>query len=113
MMCRYCEELAVVAYLSGLTSELSSQVRRQVLGSNSTPSLESTFAWVLRISTGTPTSTSDHSALATTHSRGRGRNSGRGGGRGQIDGRGRTPCEHYGRTNHRSDCCWEKFGKPN
>ena len=105
----YPEELAVAAYLSGLTSELSSQVPGQVLGSDSTPNLESTFTRVLRIFTDIPTSTSDHSIMTATC--GCSHSFGRGGGQGWTDGRVRTPCEHCGHTNHRSDRCWEKFGK--
>ena len=93
-MRRYREELAVAAYLSGLALQLSSQVWGHVHGSDSTPSLESTFARILRISIGTPTSTSDHSAMAVTRGCGRGRSFSRGGGRGWTDDRGRTPCEH-------------------
>ena len=110
-MRRYREELAIAAYLSGLTLDLSSQIRGQILGADSTPSLKSTFARILRVSTGVPTSNSNHSAMAATRSPSRGRSSGRGD-RGRTNGRGRTRCEHCGRTNHRSDCCWEKFGKP-
>ena len=48
-MRRYREELAVAAYLSGLTPDLSSQIRGQILGAYFTPSLESAFARVLHL----------------------------------------------------------------
>ena len=39
------------------------------------------------------------------------RDSGQGGGRRRTNGRGCTPCEHCGCTNHKSNRCWKKFRK--
>ncbi|KAG6410313.1 hypothetical protein SASPL_128371 [Salvia splendens] len=55
--------------------------------------------------------------IATAMSaRGRGSYGGRGRGQGRGRGRGRgfhdRLCDHCGRSNHESDKCWKKFGKP-
>ena len=73
---RYREELAVATYLSDLTPNLSSQIQGPILGADSTPNFESTFARVLRVFIGISTSTLDHSAMTAT--RGRDRSFGQG-----------------------------------
>ena len=64
----YREELAVAILLAGLQSDLASQIRRQILGIDSVPTLQLTFSRVLRVSTGPPTSSvvsvSDQMAMA-------------------------------------------------
>ena len=61
-------------------------------------------------------STPDTTALVSITPRGRGRGQEGGRGRGRP-GRGRDgqlypPCEHCQKYGHRSDRCWQKFGKP-
>ena len=60
--------------------------------------LQSTFSRVLRISTTTPPSVADHSAMATSVSHG--------------DTEGRPRWQHCGKSGHCSKKCWNKFGKP-
>jgi hypothetical protein len=122
---RYREELAVALFLAGLDSPVSSQIRGPILSAPSLPSLGETFSTALRVSTGAvspvaPLSVTESTALLSSgpRSRSRGSDGGRGRGRdGQGRGRGRDgqlypPCEHCNRYGHRSDRCWQKFGKP-
>ena len=122
---RYREELAVALFLAGLDSPVSSQIRGPILSAQSLPTLGETFSTALRVSTGivspaAPLSSTESTALLSSgpRSRNRGSDGGRGRGRdGQGRGRGRDgqlypPCEHCQRYGHRSDRCWEKFGKP-
>ena len=77
-MKRHWEELAVSIYLFSLNSDLSSQIRRQILGADSLPDLHMVFSKPLRVSTGPSTSTStftstpESSAMAATKGRGSG-----------------------------------------
>jgi len=48
----YRQDLAVSKFLSDLTLTLRSQVRGQILGGNSIPTLTFTFSRVMRVSTG-------------------------------------------------------------
>ncbi|XP_020255709.1 uncharacterized protein LOC109832716 [Asparagus officinalis] len=83
----------------------------------------------MQVSTGVSSDTSapslsslDQSAMFSSRDRGRDRGHGRGrdsvGGRGSFSrrhdnsDRGSRQCGHYGRTNHISEKCWEKFGRP-
>ncbi|KAG6385943.1 hypothetical protein SASPL_154826 [Salvia splendens] len=82
--------------------------------SDDIPTLSNALSRVLRVSTGRTESTSfDNSAMSA---RGRGSYGGRGRGQGRGRGRGRgfhdRLCDHCGRSNHESDKCWKKFGKP-
>ena len=122
---RYREELVVALFLADLDSPVSSQIRGPILSAQSLPTLGETFSTALRVSTGivspaAPLSSTESTALLSSgpRSRNRGSDGGRGRGRdGQGRGRGRDgqlypPCEHCQRYGHRSDRCWEKFGKP-
>ena len=102
-MRQYREELAVVAYLSSLNLELSSQIRGQILGAVTLLDLQSTFSRVLRISTAMPTPVTDQSAMAASSSHDRG-SVGR-------EGWGGSCCQHCGRLGHRFEKRWNKFGK--
>ncbi|XP_020261846.1 uncharacterized protein LOC109837879 [Asparagus officinalis] len=123
----YRRDLAVSKFLSGLHPNLQSQVRGQILGGDTIPSLTATFSRVMQVSTGVSSDTSapsppsvDQSAMFSSRGRGRGRGRGRDsvGGRGSFSGRqgdsdrGSHQCGHCGRTNHISEKCWEKFGRP-
>ena len=121
----YREELAVALFLAGLDSPVSSQIRGPILSAQSLPTLGETFSTALRVSTGivspaAPLSSTESTALLSSGPRSRNRGSDGGRGRGR-DGQGRgrgcdgqlyPPCEHCQRYGHRSDHCWEKFGKP-
>lgn len=80
-----------------------------VLGVDNVPSLSSTFSWALRVSTGTSTLLSDQ---FTTVSSTKGRGHGRGRGRTSRGGCGSRKCDYCRRSNHTSNKCWDKFGKP-
>ncbi|XP_020252608.1 uncharacterized protein LOC109829921 [Asparagus officinalis] len=121
----YRRDLAVSKFLSGLHPNLQSQVRGQILGGDSIPSLTATFSRVMQVSTGVSSDTSapsppsvDQSAMFSSRGRGRGRGRDSLGGRGSFSGRqgdsdrGSRQCGHCGRTNHISEKCWEKFGRP-
>ncbi|XP_020266951.1 uncharacterized protein LOC109842493 [Asparagus officinalis] len=101
---RYRRDLAVSKFLSGLHPTLQSQVSTGVISDTTAPSPP----------------TIDQSAIFSGRGRGHGRGHGRDseGGCGSFGGR---PCEsdkrsrqygHCGRTNHISEKCWEKFGRP-
>ena len=106
-MKKYREELAVSIYLFNLNSNLSSQIRGQVLGADSLLDLQTVLSKSLPISTGTstPTSTStstpESSAMAAT--RGRGHGDFRGNGRDRSDSSRRPKCTHCGRLGHQAD----------
>ncbi|XP_020260332.1 uncharacterized protein LOC109836748 isoform X2 [Asparagus officinalis] len=123
----YRRDLAVSKFLSGLNSNLQSQVRGQILGGDTIPSLTAIFFRVMQVSTGVTSDTTtpspptmDQSVMFSNRGKGRGRGRGRdsGGGRGSFGGRqgesdkGSRQCGHYGRINHISEKCWEKFGRP-
>ncbi|XP_020243477.1 uncharacterized protein LOC109821726 [Asparagus officinalis] len=123
----YRRDLAESKFLSGLNPNLQSQVRGQILGGDTIPSLTATFFRVMQVSTGVTSDTTtpspptmDQSAMFSNRGKGRGRGRGRdsGGGRGSFGGRqgesdkGSRQCGHCGRTNHISEKCWEKFGRP-
>ncbi|KAG8373563.1 hypothetical protein BUALT_Bualt11G0037500 [Buddleja alternifolia] len=102
----YREGLAVAKFMSALRPKISNQIRGQIFGGDVVPSLSSTFSRALRVSTATPLPfsaplTSDQSAMAVM-----------GGRRGRALDSGKEKCAHCGRTNHPSDKCWKKFGKP-
>ena len=104
-MREYRKELAITIFLTALDPKIFAQIRGKILRADSVPSLSLTFSRVLQISTTTPAPTSDQSAIAsTTRGRGHGRSTG---GR-----RGGRRCDHYGRNNHTSDKCWDKFNRP-
>ena len=48
----YRQDLAVSKFLSGLSPTLQSQVRGQILGGDSIPTLTAIFSRVMRVSTG-------------------------------------------------------------
>lgn len=109
-MRQYKDELAVAAYLSNLNLEFSLQIRRQILGVDTVPDLQTTFSRVLRISTATLAPMLDQSAMAASRSRGRGL--AKGGGRGgHTDSGGRPRYQHCRWIGHRSNRSWDKFGK--
>ena len=102
----------------------------QILGGDNISTLTFTFSRIMRVSTGADVTTApsiEQSVMASGRGRGRGRDRGRdfvggdgsfGGGCGSSgtkltisDKRSRL-CKHYGRTNHISDKCWEKFDSP-
>ncbi|KAG6431871.1 hypothetical protein SASPL_103441 [Salvia splendens] len=107
------EEFMVAKFLSGLNADLQ-PLRDSLMASDDIPTLSNALSRVLRVSTGRTESTSfDNSAMSA---RGRGSYGGLGRGQGRGRGRGRgfhdRLCDHCGRSNHESDKCWKKFGKP-
>lgn len=107
------EEFMVAKFLSGLNADLQ-PLRDSLMASDTIPTLSNALSRVLRVSTGRTESTSFASSAMSA--RGRGSYGGRGRGQGRGRGRGRgfhdRLCDHCGRSNHESDKCWKKFGKP-
>ncbi|PIN06910.1 hypothetical protein CDL12_20528 [Handroanthus impetiginosus] len=112
-------EFLVAKFLSGLHPNLRS-VRDSLLASDTVPSISNALSRVLRVASAgssgaLPLTTTENSAMAI---RGCGRGSSRGrggqGGRshGSTDSKGPRACIYCGRTNHISEKCWIKFGKP-
>ena len=103
----------VAKFLSGLNADLQ-PLRDSLMASDTIPTLSNALSRVLRVSTGRTESTSFESSAMSA--RGQGLYGGRGRGQGRGRGRGRgfhdRLCDHCGRSNHESDKCWKKFGKP-
>ena len=75
----YRQDLAVSKFLSGLNPTLRSQVRGQILGGDSILALTATFSRVMRVSTGSETSSASsikQSAMISGRGVGRGRDFG-------------------------------------
>jgi len=121
----YCLDLAVSKFLSSLSPTLRSQVQGQILRGDSIPTLTATFSKVMRVSIEFAVSSAPSiEQFAMIFGRdpdrdfgGRGRGF-VGGGREFYEGRqnasekGPRECRHCGRSNHISEKCWEKFGRP-
>ncbi|XP_039139827.1 uncharacterized protein LOC120277136 [Dioscorea cayenensis subsp. rotundata] len=113
---RYRNEVAVIAYLSGLPVEMQNQVKGSILSSERMPDLAVVYARVLRLSSTStspsPVVSSDQSALLASRGRG-GKGSSRGGrGAGRGDSRNRFVCTFCRRPGHTEDRCWDKHGRP-
>ncbi|XP_078429368.1 uncharacterized protein LOC144701428 [Wolffia australiana] len=113
----YREEIAVRLFLAGIDPTLGAQIRGPILSSITLPTLGEAFSTALRVSSPgpipTPALTESTALSSETRPRGRGSDSG---GRGREKGRGRNgklypPCVHCQKFGHRSDKCWQKFGK--
>ncbi|GFP99655.1 hypothetical protein PHJA_002109600 [Phtheirospermum japonicum] len=108
------EEFLVAKFQSGLDSTFW-PVRDNLLSSEAIPALSNALSRVLRVATGCPESNpstpSENSAMAIcSHWSSRGRCGGRG--REVDSSKGSLSCVHCGRSNHASEKCWAKFGKP-
>ncbi|KAG6385467.1 hypothetical protein SASPL_154302 [Salvia splendens] len=107
------EEFMVAKFLSGLNADLQ-PLRDSLMASDDIPTLSNALSRVLRVSTGRTESTSFDNSAMSARGRGSYGGCGRGQGRGRGPGRGFHDrlCDHCGRSNHESDKCWKKFGKP-
>ncbi|XP_078439258.1 uncharacterized protein LOC144709554 [Wolffia australiana] len=115
---RYREETAVGLFLAGIDPTLGAQIRGHILSLITLPTLGEAFSTALRVSSPgpvpTPLLTESIDLSSETRPRGRVFDNG---GRGREKGRGRDgklypPCVHCQKFGHRSDKCWQKFGKP-
>ncbi|XP_078435034.1 uncharacterized protein LOC144706034 [Wolffia australiana] len=114
----YREETAVGLFLAGIDPTLGAQIQGPILSLITLPTLGEAFSTALRVSSLGPVPTpllTDSTALSS-ETRPRGRSSDNGG-RGREKGRGRDgklypPYVHCQKFGHRSDKCWQKFGKP-
>ncbi|XP_078445042.1 uncharacterized protein LOC144714219 [Wolffia australiana] len=114
----YWKETTVGLFLAGINPTLGAQIRGPILSSITLPTLGEAFSTALRVSSPGPVPTpvlTESTALSSeTRPRGRGSDNG---GRGREKGRGRDgklypPYVHCQKFGHRSDKCWQKFGKP-
>ncbi|PIN01521.1 hypothetical protein CDL12_25970 [Handroanthus impetiginosus] len=97
-------EFLVAKFLSGLNPSLR-PVRDSLLASDSVPALSNALSRVLRVATAG--SSGPQSPLTTENSAMAG-----GRGRSSTESKGTRYCTYCGRTNHISEKCWVKFGKP-
>ncbi|XP_078436651.1 uncharacterized protein LOC144707428 [Wolffia australiana] len=115
---RYHEETSVGLFLAGIDPTLNAQIRGLILSSITLLTLGEAFSTALRVSSPGPVPTpllTDSTALSSetrprrrvSDNGGRGREKGHG-----CDGKLYPPCVHCQKFGHRSDKCWQKFGKP-
>ncbi|KAH6798462.1 hypothetical protein C2S51_034946 [Perilla frutescens var. frutescens] len=108
------EEFMVAKFLSGLDHSLR-PTRDSLLASDNVPTLSNALSRVLRVATGrTDDGSSPLPDTSAMFARGRGsfRGRSRGRGRGTHTTPGDRSCVYCGRSNHVSEKCWAKFGKP-
>ena len=107
-------------FFSRLDTSLDNQIREQILGDDTVPSLYTTLSRVHNVSMKSDSSFGVSSSFENCAmvARGRVRGGGRGRGRGCDSGgrecgdKGPCYCVHCGKNNHTSDKYWDKFGKP-